>query len=72
MSRLGLTLVLLSSTACSVDSDDDCSAWLDACNECVVRCTPNWEVPTSECTPACATQEMPPCVADAGTCVFAE
>ena len=69
-------VLLLGLVACerTVSSDADCEAWADPCSGCAQQCTAVWDVDlpgTGECDVDC-TDVLPACVADGGTCVFAD
>ncbi|MEZ4315916.1 MAG: hypothetical protein R3F61_00355 [Myxococcota bacterium] len=56
----------------TISSDADCQAWADPCSGCVQQCTAKWDVaPDDSCDVDCL-DPLPACIADGGTCVFAD
>ena len=66
-------LIFFASVACgtAVESDSDCVAWADGCNNCVQMCTPVNLVPNDLCDVECE-DPLPACIESEGSCAFAD
>ncbi|MBT3218255.1 MAG: hypothetical protein HN348_04135 [Proteobacteria bacterium] len=68
-----LYFTFIASVACdtAVESDSDCVAWADGCNDCVQMCTPASTVPNDLCEVECE-ESLPACIENEGVCAFSD